>query len=187
MDWYYALNGKQQGPVSDAQIRELIQRGVLRAADLVWCQNMAAWAKVQETPALAQFLLITPPPVSEPPPSPNIMPSDIAQELYGGRDKDVTFQPEGPSRYNAYDRNRPRHVKTYLVESILVTLFCCMPFGVAAIIFAAQASGAVSSGNYEKAESLAGQAKNYVTIAVIIGLLINVIGFIFGFVGAVSQ
>jgi cation transporter-like permease len=62
-----------------------------------------------------------------------------------------------------------------------------MPFGVAAIIFAAQASGAVSSGNYEKAESLAGQAKNYVTIAVIIGLLINVIGFIFGFVGAVSQ
>ena len=35
----------------------------------------------------------------------------------------------------------PVQVPNYLVQSILVTLFCCLPFGIVAIVYAAQVNG----------------------------------------------
>ncbi|HDH96532.1 MAG TPA: CD225/dispanin family protein [Proteobacteria bacterium] len=50
-------------------------------------------------------------------------------------------------------------INTYLVPSILVTLFCCLPLGVAAIVFSAIAHGQVKSGNIEEALKNANIAK----------------------------
>ncbi|HEV3250305.1 MAG TPA: CD225/dispanin family protein, partial [Puia sp.] len=44
--------------------------------------------------------------------------------------------------------NPPTQPKNWLVESILVTLFCCLPFGIAGIVFAAQVSSKWASGDY---------------------------------------
>lgn len=190
MDWYYALNGKQQGPVNEEQVRELVQRGVLRAPDLVWCQSMAAWTKVEDTPELSSLLIAVgaPRPVSVPmQPVDTFNPSDVANDLYGGRDNDVSFQPSGPSRQSPYDINRPRQVKTYLVESILATLFCCLPLGIVAIINAAQANSALGSGNYGRAEELAERAKQFMWYSVIVGVVANLIGFIIGFAQGFSS
>lgn len=41
----------------------------------------------------------------------------------------------------------PGGVPDYLVHSILVTLFCCLPLGIAAIVFAAQVNGKVQMGD----------------------------------------
>ena len=38
-------------------------------------------------------------------------------------------------------------IKNYLVESILVTICCCLPFGIAAIVFAAQVNGKLQAGD----------------------------------------
>ena len=42
--------------------------------------------------------------------------------------------------------------KTWLVESILVTLFCCLPFGVVSIIKSAEVNGKVASGDIDGAK-----------------------------------
>lgn len=61
-------------------------------------------------------------------------------------------------------------IKTWLVESILVTLFCCMPLGIVGIVFAALAMGARDSGNMAVAEQRAKSAKLFTLIGFGIGL-----------------
>ena len=38
--------------------------------------------------------------------------------------------------------------KNWLVESILATIFCCLPFGIAGIVFATQVNSKYDSGDY---------------------------------------
>ena len=43
MDWYYALNDQQCGPVGEAQISELLQAGKIGRDTLVWNAGMGDW------------------------------------------------------------------------------------------------------------------------------------------------
>lgn len=43
MQWYYAENGKQVGPVSEADFQALVQAGTVTAQTLVWKAGMANW------------------------------------------------------------------------------------------------------------------------------------------------
>ena len=51
-NWFYAANGQQQGPFGDAQFRDLIANGTVRADTLVWTEGMAGWQKATEVPGL---------------------------------------------------------------------------------------------------------------------------------------
>src|SRR5260370_42633770 len=51
--WFYASQGQQQGPYPEAQLRDLIVRGIVRADTLVWSEGMAGWQKAGEIPDLA--------------------------------------------------------------------------------------------------------------------------------------
>jgi GYF domain 2 len=51
-NWYYAAEGKQQGPHPEAQLRDLIAQGVVRPDTLVWTEGMAGWQKAAEIPGL---------------------------------------------------------------------------------------------------------------------------------------
>ncbi len=51
-NWYYAANGQQQGPFGEAQLRDLIANGTVRADTLVWTEGMAGWQKAAEVPGL---------------------------------------------------------------------------------------------------------------------------------------
>jgi hypothetical protein len=50
--WFYAANGQQQGPFPEAQLRELITRGTVRADTLVWSEGMSGWQRAGEIPGL---------------------------------------------------------------------------------------------------------------------------------------
>jgi len=50
--WFYASEGKQQGPFPDGQFRDLIAQGVVRPDTLVWTEGMAGWQKAGEIPGL---------------------------------------------------------------------------------------------------------------------------------------
>jgi len=50
--WFYASNGQQQGPYPEAQLRDFIARGTVRADTLVWSEGMAGWQKAGEIPGL---------------------------------------------------------------------------------------------------------------------------------------
>jgi GYF domain 2 len=51
-NWFYAANGQQQGPFGEAQLRDLIANGTVRADTLVWTEGMAGWQKAAEVPGL---------------------------------------------------------------------------------------------------------------------------------------
>ena len=53
--------------------------------------------------------------------------------------------------------------KDYLVESIIVTLLCCLVFGILGIVYSVQANSAFSSGNITAANEFSAKAKQWVT------------------------
>ena len=68
--------------------------------------------------------------------------------------------------------------KTYLTEAILVTIFCCLPFGIAAIVNASQAGSDIKVGNYEKAKTSARKAKTFINVSVWLAIAWTIISVI---------
>ncbi len=64
VQYYYAVNGTQQGPVSIDQLRALFAGRTINRESLVWKQGMANWAALQDVEELKSFLGgNTPPPL----------------------------------------------------------------------------------------------------------------------------
>jgi hypothetical protein len=61
----------------------------------------------------------------------------------------------------------------YLVWAILSTIFCCLPFGIASIVFAAQVNGKYASGDVAGAQASSEKAKRFAIIAAIVGVVVN--------------
>jgi hypothetical protein len=64
----------------------------------------------------------------------------------------------------------PASVPNYLVPAI-ISVFCCLPLGVAAIIFAAQVNGKVAAGDTAGALDASKKAKMFSYISIGLGLL----------------
>jgi hypothetical protein len=69
MDWYYASNGQQSGPVSEAQLDELARTGGIAPTTLVWRQGMTNWQPYTAARPAAQRL--PPPPFNSGVPAPD--------------------------------------------------------------------------------------------------------------------
>ncbi|MEA5596170.1 CD225/dispanin family protein [Rivularia sp. UHCC 0363] len=52
-----------------------------------------------------------------------------------------------------------QNVPNYLPQAILSTIFCCLPFGIVAIVYAAQVNSKLAAGDYEGALSSSKSAK----------------------------
>ena len=65
-------------------------------------------------------------------------------------------------------------VPNYLVPAI-ISIFCCWPLGIVAIIFAAQVNGKVASGDLQGAADASKKAKMFSFIAIGIGVVVGVI------------
>ena len=76
------------------------------------------------------------------------------------------------------DQTQP---KNYLVESILVTIFCCLPFGIAGIVFASQVNSKYASGDYEGAIKASEDAKKWMKWGLIAGIIVVVLYLVFLF------
>ena len=65
--------------------------------------------------------------------------------------------------------------KTWLVESILVTLFCCLPFGVVGIFYAGRVESRFYAKDYEGAIRASQNAKKWTMISFVVGLIIGLL------------
>lgn len=74
--------------------------------------------------------------------------------------------------------------KTWMAESILVTIFCCLPFGIAGIVFAAKVSSLYAAGQYEEAVEASNNAAKWTKIGFFVGLAVMVIYIIFLFINS---
>ena len=117
---------------------------------------------------MSDFGSSTPPepyqPGSGPPPPP---PPPFSQAPYGGQPAQGFGQPGGGTP-----------PPNYLVWAILVTIFCCLPLGIASIVFAAQVNGKYAAGDFAGAMDSSRKAKQFAIWSAVAGVLINVIVFI---------
>jgi hypothetical protein len=76
-------------------------------------------------------------------------------------------------------------IPNYLVQSILVTLFCCLPFGIVSIVYAAQVNGKVQAGDIQGAVDASGKAKMWCWIGFGLGLVFSILYFGVVILGAI--
>ena len=65
--------------------------------------------------------------------------------------------------------------KNWLVESILVTVLCCLPFGIAGIINASKVEGLFLAGDIAGANKAAADAKKWTMYGLFTGLTVIVL------------
>lgn len=53
MQWYYAIEGEQQGPVEESDLQQLAATGTITNETLVWNEGMADWKPYAEVAAIA--------------------------------------------------------------------------------------------------------------------------------------
>lgn len=75
MAWYYAEDGKQQGPVSDPEFESMVRQGEVRSDTLVWREGMGDWRPYGE---------VAPAPLATAEAEPNLAPSSAVQYETGG-------------------------------------------------------------------------------------------------------
>ena len=164
-EWYYARNNQQQGPIVLQALQDMARSGQLQPGDLVWRDGMPNWVPAGQVPEL--FARQAAPAYAYAQPA---APSPYAQQGY---------YPQVP-RYQA-------DVPTYLVQAILATLFCCQPFGIVSIVYAAQVSNKLTSGDFTGAVDSSQKAKMWCWIAFGAGLLACGGGFLLMMIGAAVE
>jgi hypothetical protein len=70
----------------------------------------------------------------------------------------------------------PPNIPNYLVQSILVTLCCCLPLGIVAVVYSAQVNGKLVAGDVAGAQAASDKAKMWAWIGFGLGVLINLLG-----------
>ena len=75
-------------------------------------------------------------------------------------------------------------IPNYLVWSIVVTLFCCMPAGIVSIVYASQVNTKLAADDVAGAMQASRAAKNWIIASVAIGLLAVILSFGVGLAGA---
>ena len=78
-------------------------------------------------------------------------------------------------------------ISNYLVQSILVTLFCCLPLGIVAIINASQVNNKISAGDIAGAMEASQKAKKWCFWSLGIGLGAMLIYFLLAILTAVAS
>jgi NADH:ubiquinone oxidoreductase subunit 3 (subunit A) len=79
------------------------------------------------------------------------------------------------------------NVPNHLVWSILSTLFCCIPFGIVAIVFSAQVDTKLKQKDYEGAKRASSSAKTWNWVSFLTGILTYVIFIVIAIVGLVNS
>ncbi|MGB0578266.1 MAG: DUF2523 family protein [Limisphaerales bacterium] len=51
MDWYYAINNEQKGPISEEEFQQLVRAGKISQQTLVWQENLPNWVPYKDSPA----------------------------------------------------------------------------------------------------------------------------------------
>jgi hypothetical protein len=77
-------------------------------------------------------------------------------------------------------------VQNYLVFAILATVFCCLPAGIPAIVYAAQVNAKLQSGDFAGAQLASNNAKMWCLISAGLGLGVVAIYAILIMVGVLS-
>ena len=149
--YYFSRDGSRSGPFDEATWQQMLAERQVLPTDLYWKEGMTDWRPASEVVSFA------PPPMplentparssSSPQYSPYQTPAASIQPMRGGP------MPE-----------------TFLWQSIVVTILCCWPFGIPAIVYAASVSGKANSGDSAGAKVASDKAKFWCWMAFWFGI-----------------
>lgn len=71
-------------------------------------------------------------------------------------------------------------IDNHLTKAILVTLFCCVPLGIASIVKAASVNGKIQNGDYKGAREDSNKANNWANWSIGLGLITIIIYILIG-------
>ncbi len=162
MKYYIIQNGQQMGPYT---VEQLKLYHVTPETD-VWTEGMANWVKAKTVPELSPLFAGA---------------VGAAGAAFGASQgyQAQTANPRQsansgqPANYGGYPP------KSWTVEAVLVTLFCCMPFGVVGLVHATMVSLYYNRGEFEAAEQASKTAGKWVKIAFFLGLTFIILYVIF--------
>lgn len=80
----------------------------------------------------------------------------------------------------------PVQIPNYLLQSILVTVLCCLPFGIPAIVFASQVNTKIQAGDIAGAMESSRKAKMWSWISFSIGFAVSLIYVVLMALGMVA-
>lgn len=201
--FYIDANKQQRGPFS---FSELLQQNI-QTNTMVWCSGMTDWTEAGTINDLAYLFNSSIP-----------MPNETQDEPQQNRNSQIQqpqqqsstptsgtfanmnsggYRPNPSQNRNTFKANnnnitdiRPMP-KNWLVESILVTICCCLPFGIAGIVYATKVESLYYAGDYEAAEQAAKDAKKWTIIGFfsvfILVALYFIFIFFFGFLGIIAS
>lgn len=149
MQWYYSKNSTQLGPISDQEMREKTTSGEILKTDMVWREGMPDWSMAGNVPELS---MVTPPPP----------PHMASPGQTGGGILNTPYSP--PSIATGY-ATQVANIPNYLWQSIVVTILCCLPLGIPAIVYAAKVDNLKASGNIAGALEASANAKKWCIIS----------------------
>lgn len=124
-----------------------------------------AWA---ETLGVAYDPTKLPPsyPGAVPPPIPATDPSSVAAAKAFA--PSAAAMPQSPA-----DQTEGKMPPSYLVWAVVMTVFCCLPAGVVAIIFASQVSSRFYAGDIDGARRASDRAQIWIIVSFVLGVLVN--------------
>lgn len=178
MEWFYATNGQQNGPVSEEELLSRFEKGEIKASDLVWNEGMADWTPFHSVPGLR------PAPVSTEPGGGTENPPPMESAMESPSQAPVLTPAAGSMGPGLSSSEK---VPTYLWQSIVCLVLCCLPAAIPALIFATKVEPALKRGDIAAAREASGKAKMWCWIAFGIGLVVNIIAFFAGIAGALAE
>ncbi|PWM81173.1 MAG: hypothetical protein DBX90_07695 [Lentisphaerae bacterium] len=73
---------------------------------------------------------------------------------------------------------QPVKINSGLIGAIIVTVCCCLPFGIVAIVYAAKVPGLAAAGQFVEAQEAASKSKMWSWIGFGIGLVVILLNII---------
>ena len=158
-NWHYEQNGQPTGPVSEDELRSLASTGAVSPTTRVWSEGMGDWQPASS--ALPALFGGAPAPTAP------------AMDAGTGYSAPPTYGAPAPVAYAAPSSfSGPVQIENQLVKSILVTLFCCLPFGIVAIIKAVEANNKAAIGDAAGAHASNAEASKWIKYGLISGVVV---------------
>lgn len=91
------------------------------------------------------------------------------------------YNQQGYNQQGYGQPGKPVNGTPYMIFSILATLLCCLPLGIAGIVYASRINSLQRSGDYAGAQAAAKKARLFTIIGAVIGLVGSIIYGVFVF------
>jgi hypothetical protein len=119
-----------------------------------------------------------PPPSFNQPASPSWQaPPPYGQQPYGQTPTGYG-QPRAPANQRDLFGAFAQDIPNYLTQAILCTLFCCVPTGIVAIIYASQVNSRKQVGDFGGAAEASGKAQTWCWVSFGLGLIVIILNVI---------